>query len=134
MNGLQAAFTGRLGRDPERHYTRGGKLLVVLNVAVDEHSRQTQQQPEAQETTWVKVTCWEELGEQLEPVLKKGTPIFAEGRLRLEKWQSADGQPRSGLALSAWTIQPLQLSRRQRSEAPAPSEARDPADLEALPF
>ena len=36
MKGIEAAFTGRLGRESERRDTKGGKAMAVLAVAVDD--------------------------------------------------------------------------------------------------
>jgi single-stranded DNA-binding protein len=56
MNGLHAAFTGRLGGEPEQRYTSAGKPLLRFSVAVDESTTATENRP-APETTWVKVTA-----------------------------------------------------------------------------
>jgi hypothetical protein len=33
VNGLHCAFTGRVGQDPEKRYTRAGKAMLVFSVA-----------------------------------------------------------------------------------------------------
>jgi single-strand DNA-binding protein len=117
MNGITAAFTGRIGRDPELKYTMSGKRMLSFSVAVDENSRQTEERPEPAETTWVKVTAWEETAERLEQEgrVKKGAAVYCEGRLKLSKWMSAQGEPRSGLELSAWVVQVMgNLGERRR--------------------
>lgn len=118
MNGIDCAFTGQLGRDPESSYTRQGKSMLTLRVAVDENTHQTEQRPNA-ETTWCRVVCWEELADQLAEVLTKGCTVYVEGRLRLERWTAPDGTPRSGLACSAWLIQPMGQIGRRRKARPA---------------
>jgi single-strand DNA-binding protein len=117
MNGITAAFTGRVGKDPELRYTMSGKRMLSFSVAVDENSRQTEERPDAVETTWVKITAWEETAERLEQEgrVKKGAAVYCEGRLKLSKWMTAQGEHRSGLELSAWTVQPMgQLGERRR--------------------
>lgn len=106
MNGLHCAFTGRLGGDAELKMAFSGKSVLRFSVAVDESTRQAEGRPEA-ETIWIKVACFESLAEQLRDRLTKGTPVYCEGRLKLERWHRKDGQPRTGLALVAWTVQPL---------------------------
>jgi single-strand DNA-binding protein len=127
VNGLTAAFTGRLGRDPELKYTMAGKKMLTLNVAVDQDQRQTEQKPEV-ETTWVRVVVWEEKATELEGKLSKGDLVYCEGRLKLEYWTKADGANRSGLSLSAWVVQPMASFRR-----PVPGGQRR-QDLEEVPF
>jgi single-strand DNA-binding protein len=117
MNGLHCAFTGRVGTDPTKRFTMSGKQLIEFRVAVDESSRQTEERPDPPETQWIKVVVWEEAAERLEQEgrVKKGATVYVEGRLRLSKWVSAQGEHRSGLELSAWTVQPMgQLGERRR--------------------
>jgi single-strand DNA-binding protein len=119
MNGITSAFTGRVGKDPELRYTMSGKRMLSFSVAVDESSRQTEERPDPAETTWVRVTCWEEKAAELqERGLTKGAAVYCEGRLKLSKWMSAQGEHRSGLELSAWVVQPMgQLGERRRPRA-----------------
>jgi single-strand DNA-binding protein len=140
MNGLHCAFTGRLGTDPELRYTTQGKMMLGFSVVVDENTRQTEERPEPAETTWVRVTAWEEKAAELqERGLKKGALVYCEGRLKLDRWTAANGEARSSLKCSAWTVQPLgQIGQRR---APTEQGSREPVsagasrqDLEDLPF
>ena len=139
MHGLHCALTGRVGGDPERKYTQAGKMMLTFRVAVDESSTATEQRA-APETTWLKITIWEEKAEELEGVLKKGMSVYVEGRLKLDRWTAPDGQQRSALSLSAWTVQPMGQIRRRRPERGAESGpptqqlAAVGAELEELPF
>jgi single-strand DNA-binding protein len=111
MNGLHAAFTGRVGKDPDKRYTQTGKAMLQFSVAVDENVYESEDQA-APETQWVRVTAWEPT-EELEAKLRKGAPVYAEGRLRLDRWTAKDGAERSGLSMSAWTVQPMgQVGRK----------------------
>jgi len=137
MNGLHCAFTGRLGTEPEQKYTRNGKATLTFSVAVDQTAHQTEERPEAPETQWLRVTAWEEQATALADTLHKGGAVYVEGRLKLDRWQATDGQQRSGLSLSAWTVQPMGVGRKStRGLGPIePAVHRRDADaLEALPF
>jgi single-strand DNA-binding protein len=104
MNGISVACTGRLGGDPEIRYTSTGKLQLVFSMAVDANTTTTEERPKA-ETTWLRVTCWEETAEALAEVLQKGAQVYVEGRLKHDRWQSAAGEPRCGLSVSAWKVE-----------------------------
>jgi single-strand DNA-binding protein len=109
MNGVHCAFTATLGQDPELKYTATGKALLVLSVAV------TENRPggDGAETTWLRVSVWEQQAEDLAVQLGKGGEVYVEGRLRLASWTAADGTERHGLNCSAWLVQPLgQIGRR----------------------
>ena len=51
---------------------------------------------------WVRVSLWEELAEQMHDQLGRGDQVYVEGKLTLGQWTGQDGQPRSGLNVSAW--------------------------------
>jgi single-strand DNA-binding protein len=104
MNGLHIACTGRLGGDPEQRYTGMGLPMLTFSMAVDENTTATEDRP-APETLWLRVTCWDQLADSLAEVLQRGMPVYVEGRLRHEKWQGNDGQPRCGLKVSAWRVE-----------------------------
>jgi single-strand DNA-binding protein len=115
MNGLTCAFTGRLGGDPELRYTQQGKRMLTFSVAVDQQAAEGRPVPEV---IWVRVTAWEDQTAELEGRLAKGTPVYCEGRLQHNRWTAPDGSERSGLSLSAWTVQPMgQIGRRRASKA-----------------
>jgi len=85
---------GRLTRDPELRYTPQGTPVVDLGLAVNrEYTVGTERR---KETTFVDVTLWKRQAEVVSQYLKKGAPIFIEGRLSLDSWEQ-DGQKRSKL-------------------------------------
>ena len=127
MNGIHTAFTGRLSRDPESKYTSAGEAMLTLSVAVDENTRQTMDRA-GTETTWVRCVVWEERADELAHVLKKGSLVYVEGRLKLDRWVAHDGQQRAGLSVSAWVVQPMGVGRRSPRAEPGPDQQAEGAD------
>ena len=103
MNGISSAFTGRVGQDPEAKYTQTGKALLTFSVGVDQAYTADESRP-APEPLWVKVTAWDTLAEQLAETLTKGKAVYVEGKLKLDRWTSKDGEPKAGLSCSAWRV------------------------------
>ena len=103
MNGLHCAFTGRVGAEPEQRYSGGGKAMLTFSVAVDQSYVASEDRP-APETTWIRVTAWEDLAETLGAQLHKGSVVYVEGKLSHGKWQSREGEARCGLNVSAWRV------------------------------
>jgi hypothetical protein len=66
MKGIQCAFTGKLGQDPELKTSKAGNPWVSFSVAIDEVSEET--------TTWVRVAVFGELATRLHPELKSKRP------------------------------------------------------------
>lgn len=88
---------GNLTRDPEVRYTPKGTAIAKLGLAVNE--RYTTAEGEQKETTtFVDVDVFGKQAETISQYLSKGSPIFIEGRLRLDTWDDKEsGQKRSKL-------------------------------------
>lgn len=89
---------GNLVRDPELRVTPSGLPICRCTIACSRTVRSEKiEGGSREETTFVDV---ESFGKQAEVVAKhfvKGKPIFVEGRLRLNEWQTATGEKRSKL-------------------------------------
>src|SRR5271169_4789583 len=110
---------GNLTRDPEVRYTPKGTAVAELGIAVNRiYSGEDGEKKE--ETTFVDVTLWARQAEVAGQYLKKGRPVFIEGRLQLDTWDDKQsGQKRSRLRVVGENIQLLGV--RQEGEAPASS-------------
>ena len=78
---------GNLTKDPECKDvgdTRLCKLLLASN----------RKYKEKDETCFVGCQCWGGLNKVVEAYLVKGSPILIEGRLKLESWESKEGESR----------------------------------------
>ena len=89
-------MVGNLTRDPELRYTSGGSAVCDLRIAATRRYRRGGDSGEMQEETcFVDVVVWGRSGENCNQYLRKGNPILVEGRLKLDEWQSQEGQKRS---------------------------------------
>jgi single-strand DNA-binding protein len=86
---------GNITRDIELKYTQSGLAVTELGLAVNDR-RKNQAGEWIEETTFVDVTLWGRTAEVASEFLSKGSPIFIEGRLKLDSWET-DGQKRSKL-------------------------------------
>ena len=86
---------GNLTRDPELRYLQSGMAVVDLGLAVND-KRKNAAGEWVDETTFVDVTLWGRTAEVAGEYLSKGSPVFIEGRLKLDTWET-DGQKRSKL-------------------------------------
>ncbi|NLS95547.1 MAG: single-stranded DNA-binding protein [Planctomycetaceae bacterium] len=87
---------GNLTRDPEIRYTSGGTAVCDIGLAVNDRRKGADGQW-VEETTFVDVTLWGRTAEVAGEYLAKGSPVLIEGRLKLDTWQTNDGQKRSKL-------------------------------------
>ncbi len=97
MPNLNRVFLmGNLTRDPELRYTPNNTAIAKLGLAVNRRWR-NQQGEDQEETTFVDCEAWGRTAEVLNQYLRKGRPVFIEGRLKLDQWQDKEGNNRSKL-------------------------------------
>jgi single-strand DNA-binding protein len=98
---------GNLTRDPEVRYTPKGSAVCDLGVALNrQYTLDSGEKRE--EVTYVDVVLWSRLAEIAGEYLKKGRPVFIEGRLQLDTWDDKQsGQKRSKLRVIGETMQLL---------------------------
>lgn len=120
---------GHLTRDPELRYTPNNTAVCAFGLAVNR--RWKNQQGEAQEeVTFVDLEAWGRTAEVINQYVKRGDPLFVEGRLKLDQWTDKDGGKRSKLKVVVESFQFLsskqdagQGQQATRTEAPAPAAA-----------
>jgi single-strand DNA-binding protein len=98
---------GNLTRDPEVRYTPKGSAVCDLGIAVNrQYTLESGEKRE--EVTYVDVVLWSRLAEIAGEYLKKGRPIFIEGRLQMDTWDDKQtGQKRTKLRVIGETMQLL---------------------------
>ena len=88
---------GNLTRDPEVRYTPKGTAVCEIGMAINRYFSGDNGE-KREETTFVDVTLWGRTAEIAGEYLKKGRPVFIEGRLQLDTWDDkTSGQKRSKL-------------------------------------
>lgn len=118
---------GHLTKAPELRYSAAGTAIAKLSLAVNRKYRDAQETLH-EETTFVDLTAFAELAESVSRYLRKGSPVFVEGRLRLERWETAEKEKRQKLSVVAERIQ--FLGRKATAEAPA---STDKPSADAVP-
>ncbi len=122
----KALLIGNLTRDPELRYVPSGSAVASFTVATNRvYKLQTGEKKE--ETSFIRVVVWGRLAEVCGEYLKKGNPVFVEGRLQSRSWDGPDGQKRSALEVIATNIQFL-----KSSGGGAPRETADTVGKEEM--
>ena len=83
---------GNLGKDPEVRYTPNGNAICNVSVATTRTWKDKTSGEKQEETEWHRVVFYDRLAEIAGEYLKKGRPIYVEGRLKTRKWQNKEGQ------------------------------------------
>ena len=121
MTSLNRVFLiGNLTREPDLRYTPKGTPVVEINLALNRVLK-AEDETKREETTFVAVTLWDRLGEIALESLKKGNPVFIEGRLHLDTWEDKQtGQKRSRLRVIGENLQ--LLGNKEDGGTPIPSK------------
>lgn len=85
---------GNLTRDPELSYLPSNTPVCKIGLAVNRRFRRSDGE-QGEETLFVDCTAFGRTGEVINQYLRKGRPIFIEGRLKLDRWEDQNGNPRS---------------------------------------
>ena len=102
---------GNVTRDPEIRYTPGGSAVSTLGIATNRKFT-TSGGEEREEVCFVDIDVWGKQAESCHANLRKGAPIFVEGRLKFDQWDDRDtGRKRSRLLVTAERVQFLGQAR-----------------------
>lgn len=125
MASLNKVFLiGNLTRDPELRYIPSGSAVTSFTLAMNRiYKSQTGEKKE--EVSFVKVVVWGRLAEVCNDYLKKGRPVFVEGRLQSRSWEAQDGQKRSTLEVVALGVQFLGQGSGSGASSRGEREAQD---------
>ncbi len=88
----KVTLIGNLGRDPEVRYMPNGAATCTLSLATTRSWKNKDSGEKQEETEWHRVVLFDRLAEVAGEYLKKGRPVYVEGRLRTRKWQDKDGR------------------------------------------
>ena len=124
LNLNHVTLAGNLTRDPELRQVGTDKAVANFSVAVNRRWRNAAGE-QVEEATFVDVEAWGRVGEVIGQYLKKGSPAYIEGRLKLDTWEDKDGQKRSRLKIVAEQVQ--FLGTRPTSDHETATESAAPA-------
>lgn len=84
---------GNLGKDPETRYMSNGDAVTNITLATTDTWKDKNGEKQ-EKTEWHRVTFYRKLAEIAGEYLKKGKPVYIEGRLETRKWTDKNGVER----------------------------------------
>ena len=98
---------GNLGADPETRYLPSGDAVTNIRIATSEKWKDKSGEQQ-EHTEWHRIAFFGKLAEIAGEYLKKGSPVYVEGRIRTRKWQDKEsGQDRYSTEIVADRMQLL---------------------------
>jgi single-strand DNA-binding protein len=120
---------GNLGADPETRYSTDGAAITNIRMATTDRWKDKSSGEMREQTEWHRVVFFGRLAEIAGEYLKKGAPVYIEGRLRTRKWTDKEGHDRYTTEVTADAMQLL----GSRGGAGDPSTREAPASEVSAP-
>ncbi len=107
MAGLnKVMLIGNVGGDPEIRTLPSGSKVANFSIATSESYTDKSGQRQTQ-TEWHRIEMWDGLAGIAEQYVRKGDPLFVEGKIRNEKWTDQNGVEKSGIKIRGLSMQML---------------------------
>lgn len=111
-------IVGNLCKDPEVRQTTSGKSVANLRIACTQKIKSGDGYKD--ETCFVGVVVWGKRAENIALQLKKGSPIFVNGRLTSRTWENAQGVKQYTTEIVAENVQFLDRTKEGTSPEAEP--------------
>lgn len=120
----RAIILGNCGREPEIKYLPSGMAICNVSIATSSKRKDKQSGETIEETQWHRVQFFDKLAEIAGEYLKKGKPVYIEGRIKYGKYTDKDGVEKNTCDIVADSMQLLGGRDDGEQRAPAaPSRA-----------
>ena len=139
-------LVGNCGRDPEIRYLPSGAAVANVTLATSSKRKDKTSGETIEDTQWHRITFYDRLAEIAGEYVKKGRPIYVEGRLKYGKYTGQDGVEKNTVDIIATELQLLggregmggpsggdEDGGGAPRRAPAPQQQRAPAPAAQKP-
>jgi single-strand DNA-binding protein len=130
---------GNVTRDIELRHLQSGTALCDVGLAITRRLKGDDSGDKREETTFVDITLWGRQAEIAAEYVKKGDPLFVQGRLHLDTWDDKKtGEKRSklkvvGEAIQLLTGKPASGATQTAQRPPRPASRPQPRPVEDDP-
>jgi single-strand DNA-binding protein len=122
---------GNLGKDPEVRYMPSGSAICNITVATSRQWKDKTSGERQEETEWHRITFFDRMAEIAGEYLKKGRPVYVEGRLKTRKYTDKDGVEKYATDIVATEMQLLGGREGGAADMDGGSSAPAPASRSA---
>lgn len=125
MNGVnKVILVGSVGKDPEVKYMPSGSAVCNLTLATNEQWKDKKTGEKQERTEWHRLTFYARLAEIVGEYVKKGTQLYAEGKLQTREWEK-DGQKHYSTEIIVSQMQLLGSRHASKSREPGSDDFKD---------
>lgn len=119
MNLNKVTLAGNLTRDPEMRFTTSNTAVANIGIAVNRKWKDNAGKVN-EDVLFIDCEAWGRTAEVINEHLRKGDPIFIEGRLKLDQWEDRDGGKRSKIKV---VVESFQFIGGRRDDEPRGRES-----------
>jgi single-strand DNA-binding protein len=100
-------LVGNCGRDPEIRYLPSGQAVANVSLATSSRRKDKTSGETIEDTQWHRITFYDRLAEIAGEYIKKGQPIYVEGRIKYGKFTNKEGHEQNTVDIIATEMQLL---------------------------
>lgn len=120
-------LVGNCGRDPEIRYLPSGQAVANVSIATSSRRKDKSSGEYIEDTQWHRVTFYDRLAEVAGEYVKKGRPIYVEGRLKYGTYtDKTTGVEKNTCDIIATELQLLGGGREQGAQPDDQDHAEPP--------
>lgn len=112
---------GNTGKDPEIRYMPNGKPVASFSIATSESWKDKATGEKKESTEWHNCTAFDKLAEIIGQYVKKGQPLYVEGRIKTEKY-TKDGVEKYSTKILVNEMKMLGGGKGEGGAKPAPQQ------------
>lgn len=122
---------GLIGKDPETRYMSSGEAVTNITLATTDTWKGKSGEKQ-EKTEWHRVTFYRKLAEIAGEYLKKGKPVYIEGRLETRKWTDKQGIERYTTDIIATDMKMLGSKPAEQAQDKQPARSQPPSGFEDM--
>lgn len=119
-------FIGNCTKAPELKYLPSGEALVNLTIACNDSWKDKNSGEKKESVEYINITFFQKLAEIVSAYVKKGDPIYVEGKMTTRKYTDSNGVEKYATSIKADTMQMLGSKPQdapQQDDTPAPKQS-----------
>lgn len=119
-------LVGNCGRSPEIRYLPSGMAICDISIATSSKRKDKNSGETIEETQWHRVKFFDKLAQIVGEYVRKGSPVYVEGRLTYGKFTNKDGQEVNTADIIADSMQLLGGKPQSQESAPRQAPRAEP--------
>ncbi|MCQ2192269.1 MAG: single-stranded DNA-binding protein [Paludibacteraceae bacterium] len=122
---------GNVGKDPEIRYVEKDLPVATFSLATSSRYIPKGSTQPIEHTEWHRIVAWRGLAKLAEQYIRRGAPLYIEGKLQTRSWTDQQGAQHSVTEIVANDIQLLAKKQGETAEVPAPANDTAREDIPA---